>query len=161
MQRVVVFELELVGEADVSFQTAYPPFLRQNNGDRFFFDQRFQRNFNFFRHFGKLRTTTTERGFFAEFFLHLPDFGRNRQPAFAFVAEQLFQSRFFFGQFVIFFTNLAFFQFAQRTKLHVQNGFRLVVCQFELFHHDGFGIVFLADNLNNPVKVEVGNQITA
>ena len=160
LQRIVVLELEVIIKGCMPLNTPYPAFLRQDNCNRFFFDKDFQRHFNLFRDLGKFGTAFAESRLFAEFFTYGLDFFGQSLPAFVFVAEQRLKLALFGREIVKFAADFGFFQFTQRTQLHVQNRFGLVFSQRKFFHHYRFGIIFFTDNTDNLVQIKIGNQIS-
>ena len=90
-----------------------------------------------------------KRSFFAELVFHQFNFITQSFPSLRFVTEQRLKLAFFRTQVVKLLFYLGFFKLAQRTQLHVQNSFGLIVGQLKFFHHNGLGLVFFPDNTDN------------
>ena len=60
---------------------------------------------------------------------------------------------------IAFAAQLHFLKLAQRAQTHVEDSFGLPVSKLEFFHHHRLGFVFGTDNLNDPVEVQIGDDI--
>ena len=56
--------------------------------------------------------------------------------------------------------NTVFFKFPQSAQTHIQNRIGLHLRQLERFHQIIARLVFLADDADNLIQIEIGNQIT-
>ena len=62
-------------------------------------------------------------------------------------------------QFVTLAAQLHFLQLAQGAQTHVEDRLGLPVGKLELGHHHRLGFILGPDDLNDPVEVEIGNDI--
>ena len=159
-QFVAVLEFDVVVQSDMPFDGAYPAFFGQNNGNRFFFDHGFDGDFDFLDRARNQSAAFAQSRRLTEFLFHYGDFGGNGFPAQSFVNQQSLQSRFFLRQSGVFVLDLHFFQFAQGTQTHIQNGIRLNFRQVKRFHQARFGVVFFANNADDFVQVQISDKET-
>ena len=62
-------------------------------------------------------------------------------------------------EFVTLAAQLHFLKLGQGTQAHVEDRFGLSVGQLEFLHHHRLGFILGPDDLNDPVEVEIGNDI--
>ena len=64
-------------------------------------------------------------------------------------------------RFVILRADFHFLKLAQGAQPHVQNGFGLIVGELEALHQRGLGLILLADDADDFIEVEIGDEIAA
>ena len=73
--------------------------------------------------------------------------------------SSFFSSGLFCRQFFLLALDLHFLELAQRPQTHVQNRFGLIVGQLERFHQNRLWLVLGADDLDDFVEIEIGDQV--
>ena len=65
------------------------------------------------------------------------------------------------AQCFVFLPDLHFLELAQVAQPHIEDGIRLHVGELERLHQHGLGLILAANDLDDPVEVEIGDQIAA
>ncbi len=138
---------------------ANPAALRQDDGDRFALDHRFKRNFARRRGFGDQRAARAQRGFRAIAVADLGQIALHPRALARVAGEQGLQLGLFLLQPVAFFFDLHFLKAPQRAQPHVEDRLGLSVGQREFGHHHRLGFILAADDGDDAVEVEIGDQI--
>ncbi len=76
-------------------------------------------------------------------------------------ADELLERLALGAQLLVLPLDLDFFEFAQVAQPHVEDGVGLHVGELEGLHQDGLGLILVADDLDDLVEVEVGDEIAA
>ncbi len=91
--------------------------------------------------------------------LDLLDLVADGLPLQAFVLQQRLEFLALPGELLVLALDLELFQPAQRAQPHVEDRLGLQVGEPERPDHLGLGLVLLADDLDQPVEVEIGDQV--
>ena len=113
------------------------------------------------RRLGKSRAALAELGLLAEVFADLFDLIGDRAPLLLLGADQLLDRGLLGGQFLVLGPDLHFLELAQVAQAHVEDGVGLNVGELEGLDQDGLGLVLVADDLDDLVEVEIGDQQAA
>ena len=108
---------------------------------------------------GKRGAALAQRRLGAEFLAHLLDLLGHFFPLRLFRADQLIQRHTLGAQLFVLPLDLHFLKPAQIAQPHVEDGVRLHVGKLEALHQDRLRLVLVADDPDDPVEVEIGNEI--
>ena len=107
----------------------------------------------------QLGTATAELGLAAELLLGLAHLVGDRVPLQLFALQQGLEVLALAAQLLVLAADLEFLEPAQGAQAHVQDRLGLQVGEPERLHHLGLGLVFLADDLDQLVEVQIGDQV--
>ena len=143
-------------------QRADPALLRNHDGDRLAHHHRlFDRGLVVLRRLGEIGAALAERRLLAELVAHLLDLAGDRLPLLLLGADQLLDVGLLLAQLLVLALDLHLLELAQVAQPHVEDGVGLHVGELERLHQDGLGLVLVADDLDDLVEVEIGDQEAA
>ena len=102
-----------------------------------------------------------KRRFRPELVAHLADLLGDGLPLRFLRAQQILDRFFLRAQILVLLADLDLFQAAQIAQPHVEDGVRLDVGKLEGLHQDRPRLILLADDLDDLVEVEIGDEIAA
>ena len=147
---------------DVAAQRADPALLGDDDRDRLALDQRLlDRGLVVLGRLGKVGAAFAERRLRAELLAHLLDLAGDRLPLLLLGAEQRLELLALVAQLLVLLADLHLLELAQIAQPHVEDGVGLHVGELEGLHQDGLRLVLVADDLDDLVEVEIGDQIAA
>ena len=148
---------------DVAAQRADPALLRDHDGDRLALDQRLlDRRLVVLRRLGEVGAALAERRLRPERLAHLLDLRRRSSSTAPSRSRAGSVSSFFSVRSVLVLgADLHFLELAQVAQPHVEDGVGLHVGELEGLHQDGLRLVLGADDLDDLVEVQIGDQIAA
>ena len=143
-------------------QRADPALLGHHDGDRLAHHHRlFDRGLVVLGRLGEIGAALAERRLRAECLAHLLDLVGDRLPLLLLGADQLLDAGLLLAQLLVLGPDLHLFELAQVAQPHVEDGVGLHVGELEGLHQDGLGLVLVADDLDDLVEVEIGDQEAA
>ena len=157
---IAVLVFELLIERQMTFRAAHPALLRQDDGDRLLLDHGIHAEGDCRRSFGNRgppRAKCRVRAVFLSQRIQIP-LQPGALPRRG--TEQFLEPFLLFQQRVLLFAQLHFLQLAQGAQTHVEDRFGLPLCERKLRHQDRARLIFGADDLDHPVKVEEGGNIS-
>ena len=149
------------GIDDVAFDGAGPAHLRTEHGDGLALDHGFQRHHDGRRRLADLGPAAAQFGAGAEPFLDLADLVADHPPAMLLVGEEVLDLRLFRRQRRVLLFDRLLLQLAQLAQAHVQDGVGLHLAQVEGAHELALGLVVVADDADDLVQVQIGDQQSA
>src|SRR5262249_48778440 len=159
---VVGFERQTGEVCDLAAQRANPSFFGNHDGDRLALDERFfDRRFVVRRRLGKTGAALAERRLRAEFLAHLANLAGNRFPLRLFGAQQILERFLLRAEVFVLLSDFHLLELAQIAEPHVENGLGLNVRELEGLDQHRLGLILGADDLDDLVEIEIGDQITA
>ncbi len=160
-QRIAFLELivGLCAQVRMALHRLYPAAFGQDDCYRLALDKGLQRDFAGRRGFDQCRTPAPQFGILCIAAAQLGQvFLQPRTlPGWAF--DQLDQFLTLGNQVVAFAAQLHFLKPAQAAQPHIQDRLSLPISQLKFSHHDRFGLILGPNDLNNPVEIEIGNNI--
>ena len=111
------------------------------------------------RRVAEFGATAAELGLAAELAFRLLHLGRDRLPLQILVLQQRLQVLALGGELLVLAPDLELLEAAQGAQAHVQDRFGLRIRESESLDHLGLGLVLLADDLDQLVEVQIGDQI--
>src|SRR5690606_2434518 len=161
-QAVTLLETERGIIRQMALQCAKPALFRNHYGDRLTLDHRLLNILKIvFRSIGKLSTTTPEFGRGAKAIAQLVDLPADGLPLLLLGRQQCLDLRLFFRQRVELLADFELLKLAQRTQAHVEDRLGLQIRQGPAGHHDRLGLIFLADDLDHLIEIEIGDEEAA
>ena len=143
-------------------QRAHPALLGHHDGDRLAHHHRlFDRGLVVLGRLGEIGAALAERRLLAELLAHLLDLRGDRLPLLLLGLEQLFERLLLGAKLLVLLADLHFLELAQIAQAHVEDGVGLHVGELERLHQDGLRLVLGADDLDDLVEVEIGDQVAA
>ena len=162
LQPVALLELQRRDVGDVALQRPDPALLRDDDGDRFLLDHRLLDRFQIgFRCVREQRAAAADLGRLGEFLLHLADFPGDGLPLLVVGGEQRLDLRLLLRQGIELGADLEFLELAQGAQPHVEDRFGLQVGEREALDQGGLRLVLLADDADDFVEIEIGDEIAA
>ena len=158
---IALLELEFAVQSPMAFGRADPAALRHDHRHRLFLDHRIHVEFARRRGLGHGGATSPEHGFGAVILAQRNQIAFQPRALARRAFQQFVQIVLFRQQRVLFAAQLHFLKLAQTAQPHVENRFGLAVGQREFGHHDRFWFILGADDLDNPVKIEIGDDVPA
>jgi hypothetical protein len=110
------------------------------------------------RRLGKIGAALAERCLLAERFAYFLDLAGDGFPLLLVGAKKLFDTRLLLAQRLVLVLDLHFLELAQIAQSHIEDGVGLDLGELEGFHQDGLGLVLVADDLDDLVEIQVGDD---
>ena len=143
-------------------QRADPALLRHHDGDRLAHHHGlFDRGLVVLGRLGEGRCGVRRAGLLAECFADLLDLIGDRLPLLLLGADQLLDRGLLLAQRLVLGLDLHLFELAQVAQAHVEDGVGLHVGQLEGLDQDGLRFVLVADDLDDLIEVEIGDEEAA
>ena len=156
---IAFLELEFLVERFVSARAADPALGREDHRHRCLLDHRIHAEFNRRRGLSNGGAAAAEQGVFGVILAQIAEVSLQPGALARRAFQQLFQLVLLGQQVIPLTPQLHFLKLAQGAQPHVENRFGLAVSQEEFRHHHRLGLILGADDLDHPVKVEVGDDI--
>src|SRR5262249_58995901 len=148
--------------ADRAPQRAHPALPRHDHGDRLALDERvLDRRLVVFRRLREGGAALAQRRLGSELRAYRLDLLGDLFTLFLFGADELLERLALGAQLFVLPLDLDFLELAQVAQPHVEDGVGLHVGELEGLHQDGLGLILVADDLDDLVEVEVGDEIAA
>ena len=162
VERVVGLEREAGQIGDLAAQRADPALLGNHDRDRLALDQGLlDRRLVVRRRLRKTGAAFAERRLRPECVAHLADLVGDGLPLLLFRAQQLLDRFLLRAQLFVLLADFHLFQPAQVAQPHVEDGVGLHIGKLEGLHQHRLRLVLAADDLDDLVEVEIGDQIAA
>jgi len=107
---------------------------------------------------GEIGAAPAERGLLAESVAHFLDLFADLLPLLLLGANQLLQIGLFLPQRLVLALDLDLLEPAQIAQAHVEDGVGLELGELERLDQDGLRLVLAADDLDDPIEVEIGDE---
>src|SRR5262249_30204289 len=96
-----------------------------------------------------------------ELFAHLLDLAGDLLPLLLFRTDELVERLALGAQLLVLPLDLDFLELAQIAQPHVEDGVRLHIGEPERLHQDRLGLILVADDSDNLIKVEISDEVAA
>jgi len=161
LRTVALLELERIGRSQIAMAAHRPDpaAFGQNDGDRFALDHRLQRDVPCGSGFLHQCTAVAKGRVGAVALAQRGNVALQLGPLALRAFDQLLQIFLLRHQIGMFAAQFHLFQLAQRPQAHVENGFGLPVGQGKFVHHHELWLILRTDDLDHPIKVEIGDDI--
>ena len=140
---------------------ADPALCREDHRNRRLLDHRVHAEFNRRRGFGNGGAAAAQQGVFGVVLAQVGEIALEPGALAGRAVEQFLQLVLFGQQVITLAPQFHFLKLAQRAQPHVEDRFGLAVGQLEFDHHHRLRFVLSADDFDDPVEVEVSDDVTA